>query len=176
MRMIRERGLRAGQFLVAGTTHEAMQALYEDGFFHLGAHIARLGALRLQRNLYMDPLSSVSLDDEMEELQLGMVANKVILDKARAGFWNFIKTDFLEGNMGLYRSGRFTMAAGYYGLPADFTFGGVPIFRKSVLIPEEWQFKKFENLLLGQLLLVPDTTEPWEHPDVDGLRRQLESV
>ncbi len=157
-----------GRLLRAGSEEEAKTCLYEYLFILKATEQVTISLGRL--------LGEYEFGDE--EFRGDTLKRLDYCDElVRDGDWTVLKGVFYGATCRTYgdlvRLGIIGSFSKNLGFDEDFTYEGIPFMQSSVLIPVEWQVNRFELFVVRQLALIPDKTEPWEHPNIEELKASI---
>lgn len=146
-----------GKLLSAENIQDALEALYEWNFYHIGLYQIESQKDRLRYG-------------EGAEVNEMVLNNKRLQEQIQLGDWKEAKEYFKEMNVhdGVSIS---TGHAEELGLDPDLTFGGVKLFQSDF----EGDNEIWENFVNKQLGFIPDKTEPYVYLDLEVLKRSVET-
>ncbi|MEK7581535.1 MAG: hypothetical protein AAB512_04600 [Patescibacteria group bacterium] len=146
----------AGKLLSAENIQDALEALYEWNFYHIG-----LFQIDSQKDRF-----SYGGGAEINEMALN---SKRLQEQIQLGDWKEAKEEFKEMNVhdGVSIT---TDHAEELGLNPDLTFGGVKLFQSDF----EGDNEIWENFVNKQLGLIPDKTEPYVYSGLEVLKKSVE--
>lgn len=163
-----------GRFLSADSVDAAKQSLYEVYFLEIAGNQSDQQAARLKGERTVDDLA-------LSDVSLASKEMLSDLDAISEIGWVNIKISvghtFFENYKNEVRwSNSFEDLQESFGVSPDFSFEGVPLFRRSPLIWPKFQIDKFGKLLERQLSLILDGPDDWRYSNLPALQRAVEEA